>query len=146
MEGDSSLPPSDRVINRIMNKRRARIDLAEDLNHISERLQKLNTYVKKYSPDNLKLDTMIDLLNSAHIEVYNRFLCGLELLIDTFVAKKNDECFTKISEVRDLLTKRNQGVNIYESGFNLNLATTNPLTIDLGQRCLIDYQDHSKIS
>ena len=33
---------SDRVINKIVSQRRARIDLAEDLNSISERLHSMN--------------------------------------------------------------------------------------------------------
>ena len=56
---------AERVINRIMNKKRARIDLEEDLILLSKRLIKMNDWTKKLSIENIKMETM---LNYMHLQ------------------------------------------------------------------------------
>ena len=56
---------AERVINKIMNKKRARIDLEEDLILLSKRLIKMNDWTKKLSIENIKMETM---LNYMHLQ------------------------------------------------------------------------------
>lgn len=52
----------ERVIAKIMYKKRTRVDLAEDLAQISNRLIKMDQFVKSSNSDHLKLPYLLDLL------------------------------------------------------------------------------------
>ena len=60
----------------------------------------MNEWPKKFTLDNLRVDTIIELLNSQHQLLYNQFLYGLEALEDIYLDKRNDECFAKTLEVK----------------------------------------------
>ena len=110
-----------------MNQRKARIDLAEDLSQIALRLKKIEEYPKKFTIENLKLENMVGLLNLHHNMLYHKFLYGLESLLDTYLDKKNDECFSKVWEVKDLFTRKKSNFNAYYNGFNMNHVIVKPL-------------------
>ena len=118
---------SDRVINRIVTKRRARIDLAEDLNMINERLRKMNDWPKRFSIENLTLENMVELLNLQHALLYHKVIYGLETLRDTYLDKKNDECFAKVTEICELAIRKNSGIKLYDNGYNMNLINVHSL-------------------
>lgn len=56
----------DRVITKIMHRKRAHVDLAEDLGQISLRLLKMEQFVKTSNSDHLKLPYLLDLLQIQH--------------------------------------------------------------------------------
>ena len=52
----------ERVISKIIHKKRAHVDLVEDLSQICVRLNDMNEFVKTNNSDHLRLSYLLDLL------------------------------------------------------------------------------------
>jgi hypothetical protein len=86
----------DRVVATIINAKRARVDLSEDMAAIANRLFKLNDFLKTSNQDQLKLPFLLNLLKLQHQGSYLHFLGGLEQALDLYLDHKSDANFSKI--------------------------------------------------
>ena len=85
----------DRVIAKIMHRKRAHFDLVEDLSQICLRLVKLNDFVKTNNSDHLRLTYLLYLMIIQHNSSFLHFMNGLENTLDIYLGHRSDDCFAK---------------------------------------------------
>ena len=104
---DATTSTSERVIQQIINSRKARTSLKEDLGWLSQRLETMNQWLAKTNVgsaelSNGKFERIIEHLNLKHAINYRRFLVGIDSIIDTYLDKDINE---DISNPNELLEK-----------------------------------------
>ena len=90
-------------------------------------MQEMNEWAKKYTIENLRIETMVDLLNLKHQQLFTHFLYGLESLIESYYEKKNEDLFMKVREIKNILIKRDRGFKMLGNGFAFNQTCINSL-------------------
>jgi hypothetical protein len=78
---------SKRVIERILERKKRWIDLSEDMMQIRDKMQNLNTWMRKLPYERKNLGYLCDMLVLQHQSVYYQFLNGLENILDIFREK-----------------------------------------------------------
>lgn len=129
----------ERVITKIMHRKRAHVDLAEDLAQISLRLVRMDQFVKTSNSDHLKLPYLLDLLQLQHQSSFLHFMNGLENTLDIYLDHRSDECFGKVQDALSTLARRDQGFNLLGNGLYLNQGTRRGTQIDLSSSALEDH-------
>lgn len=104
----------------------------------------MNEWPKKFTIENLKIETMVELLNLRHQQGFGHFLYGLETLLDTYFDKKNEEMFNKVRQIKRALIKRDRGLPMLSNGYSLNQSCINASYIDLNITAFNDNQDFFK--
>jgi len=87
---------ADRVIQQIMDKKKARIDLAEDMALVQQRLLKMNEWPSKLNIDNLRIETILDYLGLQYQSSFYTLLYGLHALHESFLEKKEEVPFQRV--------------------------------------------------
>lgn len=80
----------------ILNAKRARVDLSEDMAAIAQRLGRLNDFLKTSNSDQLKLPFLLNLLKLQHQSSFLHFMGGLEQALEIYLDHKSDANFAKI--------------------------------------------------
>ena len=78
------------MIERIINRKKSREGLAEDLNQMSKRVIVMNEWLNKAHASNAdlsigKIERIIDLLTIHNSIIYKKFLVGIDSIIDTYL-------------------------------------------------------------
>lgn len=110
----------ERVIAKIMHRKRAHIDLVEDLSQICIKLLKINDFVKTNNSDHLRLPYLLDLIINQHNSSFLHFMNGLENTLDIYLDHRSDDCFAKIQAEMSNLCRVDQGFNLLGNGVYLN--------------------------
>lgn len=113
---------SEKVVNRIMNAKKAQQDLSEDLFQIASRLETINNdLIKKASnPENLRLSYVKTLLKHQHQCCYSQFLCCLEQCLDIYLDHHSNQNFSKMQAEIFEMSRRDFGFNLLGNGMYLN--------------------------
>lgn len=114
----SSAP--DRVIAKIVNQKRRKMELSEDLRQIALRLGRMNEFVKASNSDQLRLSYINDLLKLQHQSSFLHFMNGLENALDIYLRHKSDANFSKVYEQLNALARRDHGFNLLGNGLYLS--------------------------
>jgi len=104
------------VVAKIVNARRAKVDLAEDLAQISRRLAKMNEFVQTSNADHLRLPYLLELLKLQHQSSFLHFMNGLEQALDIYLDHKSDASFAKVQAEISTLARRDHGFNLLGNG------------------------------
>ena len=127
-----------------MHRKRARVDLAEDLGQISRRLLSVDQFVKSSNSNHLKLPYLLDLLQLQHQSSFLHFMNGLENALDIYLDHRSDDCFAKVQETVSALARRDPGFNLLGNGLYLNQGTRRGTQIDLAASVLEDSDQFSR--
>lgn len=98
---------ADRVIDRILERKKTWYELSEDMKSVQTRVRKLDTQVKDLPHEKRTIFHLNDLLILQHQATYYHFLNGLENILEIYRDKKQDEHFYKVMDVRNMAIKRN---------------------------------------
>jgi hypothetical protein len=95
-ENLNSIP--ERVVAKIMNAKRAQVDLAEDIGQIANRLRAISDdFVRKETnAEHKKLPFLKELMRLQHLSSFTQFLNGLEQVHDIYLDHKSGDNFAKI--------------------------------------------------
>ena len=96
----------------------------------------MNKWPKKFTIENLTIDNMIELLTYNYTKLYNQFIYGVETLAESYIDKKDNECFEKVLEIKDIFIRKQSGINIYQNGLNMNTINVQSLHLNLSTKCL----------
>jgi hypothetical protein len=130
----------ERVVAKIVNARRAKVDLAEDLTQVALQLEKMNSFVKPgTSADHLRLPFLLELLRLQHQSSYLHFMNGLEQALDIYLDHKSDSNFSKIQREISALARRDHGFNLLGNGHYLCQGTWRATEIDPSSPMLRDF-------
>ena len=108
---------AERVIAKIMNQKRARVDLAEDIGQVAQRLREMNEFLKSNNSEHLKLPYLLDLLRLQHQSSYLHFMNGCENALDIYLDHNSDDNFAKVQDAMTSLARRDLGFNLLGNGF-----------------------------
>jgi len=120
---------SEKIIKEIVSRRKARQNLAEDLNGLARKITGMNQWLTKARATSSemahgKFNRLIELLNIQNSILHKRFIVGVDSIVDTYIDKQNDECLMKSLVLRDEITRKLPGIlRYYENGFNMNQVT-----------------------
>ena len=97
---------SEKIIHEIVSRRKARKNLAEDLNIFAHKLSGMNVWLNKAKaiPTELthgRFNRLIEMLNIQNSILHKRFIFGIDSIIDTYLVNENDECLEKALALRD---------------------------------------------
>jgi hypothetical protein len=95
---DLKINAPDRVVSKIVDQKKHKMELSEDLHQISLRLSRMNDFVKTNNSEQLRLPYLNDLLKLQHKSVFLHFMNGLENALDTYLRHNSDSNFAKVSE------------------------------------------------
>ena len=88
---------------------------------VKNRVSRLDKQAKDLPHEKRTIYHLIDLLILQHQATYYHFLNGLENIMEIYRDKQQDEHFFKVMEVRDLATKRRQGLVLnMKNGFYIS--------------------------
>ena len=123
---------ADRVIDRILDRKRVQYELSEDMLQVQARVRRLDSLAKDLPHERRTIYNLIDLLILQHQATFYHFLNGLENILEIYRDKLQDEYFFKVMEVRDLAIKRKQGLILnMKNGFYISQASIHPAHISL---------------
>jgi hypothetical protein len=89
---DKTLPKStsEKIIQKILQKKKGRENMFEDIRQMTSRLRGLNKWLEKQYASNVdlqigKCERIIDLLTLHNHIIYKRILIGVDQMIDTYI-------------------------------------------------------------
>ena len=93
------------VIQRLQNRKRAWIDLTEDLLIVSSKLDKINLWIRMLPAERRNIQYINEMLNLQHQQSYLALLQGVENMLEYYLQDGRDEYFAKLLETRDLVCR-----------------------------------------
>ena len=115
---------TERVIDRILQRKRDWVELHEHMSSIKTRVFKINDFVQGMQGEHRTFKHTLDVLILMHHSLFFRFLNGLESIVEIFRDKHEDEYYHKVLAVRDNLTQQRRGIYIHlKNGFFVSQAS-----------------------
>lgn len=128
------------MVAKIVNARRAKVDLAEDLSQVAAQLQKMEAFVKSgTSSDHLKIPYLAQMLQLQHTNSFLHFMNGMEQGLDIYLEHRSDSNFAKLSGEIAALARRDHGFNLLRNGYYLCQGSTRGIDVDPSARMLCDH-------
>ena len=90
---------------------------------IKERLELVDESISGLPPEKRNIQNVIDMLILQHHASFYRFMNGLENILDLYRDEGEDEYFRKVTDVRELATKKQPGLILnMRNGFYVTQA------------------------
>lgn len=131
------------MIKRIVQERREKKYLAEDLKNIKDNLVTIKKFIK--SDDDKTLQKITNILIHHHYFFYYLVLHGMEKAQEAYRKKEQKNEFRVMLDYINHFTDRNEGIVIRDNGFHVNQALIKPNGCDIEQDIYRDYEEFNKV-
>jgi len=134
---------SSLLIKKIVDEKRMKKYLAEDMEEIKNNM----LYIKKFfkTKEEKTIKKITNVLINHHYLFYYHILHGMEKIQDYYCDKQNKNNFRAIQDYLNHFTNKYEGIVIKENGFHVNQALIKPNGCDIEEPQYNDYQEFNKV-
>lgn len=134
---------SNKLIRKIIQEKREKKFLAEDLKNIKQNFISISKFVK--NDDDKTIQNITNILINHHYLFYYIFLQGMEKAQDAYCEKYNSVEFTLFQDYLNNFTGKYEGIITRDNGFHVNQALIMPNGCDMEQEFYRDYEDFNQV-